>query len=962
MSELQNTIDRYNLYVRNQNANFNLKNKDANKKTAATIGKETAAEIVAEETKEKNAKQVFDDVQRKRVAFNKPPKYFKPAFLLETLTPRVHARLLFTNKDQFSDRMKITKYDLFNNTTVPTVGNASPMPTHNYIKSFTYNVAGGQEEGMKGTMEIIDVDNSLAEAFMLRYMQLCKSVNSDATITDGTVLCEVEYGWYVPETLEAKYNRSFGNAAKVKFTDNLIFIVQKPEMKYNSDGTISLNLDMRADPNQIPPLLWWKPFESLGRYPAQTLAMVYFVYTMMQIRVSAEKHKNFEDRDFLINLGRWMYIEYMAGTGNRDDLIKVLKVIRDAFCTTNDESFSNNTYLSSTALKELAKAVQGDPISEKNKKVRETEDKITTPKKSNEYTAIVNEGITPIEILGYALGPDSEYAKKAAKVKRKQNTVNTKRSSLLDGIFNCLNYSTGSFDKAFRDWIRDLQKNDKTNYEKISKFLNNIGPFLSNWEIHPYIMEKYIISKFEEEKKNQSGEIDGLSNVEIVFIDMVNMNMIMPTGISNIITSTHAPFIMDRTQREQWCRKVSEYDVGANTPWLDYIASIVEKQKIVFETNDTDSAKILGKEIKKGDKTTKIPVDIQCVFFVTNSKGAVENIETMIKLVGLSIKNFKDLKNESIVEVLKERENVLKQHLKVAKNTLNQSNKVWAFIIKDLLPGNTIFNADVAESSILQAYSYRAAIEGYDGQWNPGYPSMWDINFHDVMSYETELDFYSAMVSVTAGAKPFRAIEGDIDVMDDFVKKVQDKTATGNKLIDEIENGKNQKGEKIQTEERQRKVGELEAIAQELTALQQEAKQKQRMATYPITWNMDFNFKTTNNGSVPEVLAAKRGIQSLRNRLMMESLNYKVKMSVLGDPSYKCSDIGKYIFTKVINWDGSLGPTTGLLTLSNVSHKISGGSFVTEIEANVTNTSDPLIAKSMYEGIYHNDNMVIGKK
>ena len=58
------------------------------------------------------------------------------------------------------------------------------------------------------------------------------------------------------------------------------------------DGTISCTLELSANPNLVPPFIWWKPFETIGKYPAHKLAMTHLLNAIMQLKkITTTGHK-----------------------------------------------------------------------------------------------------------------------------------------------------------------------------------------------------------------------------------------------------------------------------------------------------------------------------------------------------------------------------------------------------------------------------------------------------------------------------------------------------------------------------------------------------------------------------------------------------------------------------------------------------------------------------------------------
>ena len=961
-------IELYTSFIANYNSDTTSTKNISLERHTIDLLNNTTETYDAKET----AAKVFDDVQKKKQDLNNPPRYFKPAFLLESPTPRIHVKILLRKPGG-----KIVMYDLFNQTTNPSLDNLNPQPVHNYIKSFTYEVIPKGSDGLKGngTLEIIDIDSSLVEAFMLRYTQLAMSLNGSSNISDNSIMVEVEYGWYVPETVEADYKNSFGNSASVKFTDKLIFILLKPELKYNMNGTINCTLHMSANPNLMPPFTWWRPYETLGRMPIQNIAMTFFLMNMMQIR---SKNLSKSDSTFIIELGKWIYLEYCCGTGSTVDLNLILKSIMPIFEIT-DVKVDDLSELHVNNLQSLASKVWDNKSNNKyNSKIY-----------GGKLSGISYNTINPAELLTVAVGYNSANVNEsyigsyrsvlANGIKVNQPAINNKplEKALYNTIYSGDN--TISFETNFKAMLYNAEQLDdgKVSFNKLTKFINTIGPILNDWQVHPFLAYTYILEKFWYEYSTQ---IDIIKSLKINFISMINDTQLLPTGIYDSITSSDPSdtLLLTRAEKEQYCHKVSEYNINGSDTWIDLIQRIMELMKINFEVSDDKSGQILtgdsnftltDPKTKQSILSKKIPTKLHSHAFVTNSKGAIENIEKLLILLHGRLdsinshdansrvkKEYRKLSNEQIKIITNDIAD-FEDQLNLAKSTIVDSSVQWAFILKDIL-NEDIFRADIGQTTLLQAYSYRGNTSSdfnSSSQWNPGYPSMWDVNFPDMLSFEPTMDFFQAISNITGGIKPLKVIAGSINVMDDYNHQVQEAQEKGTMIMTEIIT------ESDKTEQKA-KVQELQTILDTMNSLKLESLKKKTQSKYPMTFNTNPNYKVTNNGSVPEVLAAKKTTQILRNKIMLSGIAHTAKQVVLGDPSFVCSDHGDLIFNKILNSDGSLSIFTGLYHLLGCTQKISNGSFTTELDLMYDPSTDINVADAMYTGIYNNDNMVITKK
>jgi len=952
-SSLEQQIEQYQSFLDSyKSKQTDAKDKPVDFKVAKTV----AATAMTPFDQKQSAARVFDQIQNAKTAFNKPPKYFKPAFLLESLTPRVHAAIYLQkfNKDSHSG---IEKYDLFSQTTAPTLTNPDPQPVHNYIKSFTYNVFG-DADSQSATLEIIDIDNSLIEAMVLRFQTLSLAIGGAANPDDANIMIEVEYGWSVPPALEERYSR-LGNGAEVKFTNTVLFVLKKPEMKFNMDGTINCIFHLQANGNLVPPFIWWTPFRELGtKYPLLPLATDNILLNMFSMR---KKYTN--DKEFIKRFGTWFYLEMSAGSENVTDIHLFIDSVREIFGINSEDTKPSNI-LSKKYLLDEANAYFG-----------KTETTVISTGKVKQRKAIPGAVISTAELLKQSLGTinnsniilnlkSNEWFEK---IKLTDITMpeSVKTKHLNSMLFPADGAMPTSFEKMIR-YTEALDKESKTNGAKLKtfkswkNFLDKMGAFALNWYVHPLVAEIYITEKFFAalDKYDSSNP----NEVKVVYSSMIKNDDIQPRGYySQLLKGDMGTF--SRIEKEQWCKKINTYSLTSSTPWIDFIQDMMTAQKFNFEPVDTQSAKLLGgqdiekndaykKTIAKGKEVGTIPAQVQSNSFITTSKGAKQNLEIMLKLLKIS-KNTLTLTSDQ-KEDLTKRIGLIQDFKTQAEKTMNDTMIKWIFLIKDQMPGGGIYDPSHGESSILQAYSYRGhnTPDQTDAQWNPGYPSCWDINFMDILSFEPEFDYYSAQTAISNNMVPLKISEGSTKYVDTDVKTLADNEAEFKKISTVLET----KGSK--KEEQTAAVQELQTLITKMLEQKNQSMIKQRVGAYPVTFNMDFQRGTANNGSLPEVLEAKKHIQQFRNRLMTEVLNVSAKQTVIGDPSYQFNDAMKYIFNKVINSDGSLSIFTGLYRIKSCIQTIANGSFVTNLELLQDATTDAYVAESMFEGIYNNDKMI----
>jgi len=110
---------------------------------------------------------------------------------------------------------------------------------------------------------------------------------------------------------------------------------------------------------------------------------------------------------------------------------------------------------------------------------------------------------------------------------------------------------------------------------------------------------------------------------------------------------------------------------------------------------------------------------------------------------------------------------------------INLTNrKQVMFFISDIMPSDGLFNKHIGQQQILQTYSVRAGKNPDDmNGYNPGYPTVWDVNFPDVISFQPTCDYHTAVRSLMANAD---ATSGNVNpkgnITDELSKKRSRKT------------------------------------------------------------------------------------------------------------------------------------------------------------------------------------------
>ena len=898
------------------------------------------------------------EIQKITSTFDKPPRYFKPSFLLKNLSPKIKATILM--KD-YNDPTVWIKHDLFMKQNSASIQDPDPLPVHNYIKSFSFEMTKSQAK-----IELVDVDSSLIEAFILRYQRLTTAVAGMEGSEGSVIHVDVEYGWNVPK----EYIQEWVGRNKIApiFSRTMTFALTNPEVKYNLDGTISCTLNLNADPNKFPPFNWWIPFNTFFHpYPLLPLVFDYVFATLVA-------HLNQRTLSGIKSFGEWFFNNIVGANVNLDDFNNLMASIVGV-----------TTDLVDAGSARIGKFSQGDLDRMMGTKLNKTQ-KITWDAQKPD-TSSINMGDILFSLLENKVQsgekeldrvPDGASIKDhmPLTVRLSEQLGNTllgnalKNAKKLDANSSNI-YTTLSIhcEHLKKQAIVDPKK--KQEYIKLNSFLSKIQIFLLDFYIHPYVAELYIMTRFKndlKEKRNVNTYADqSLNELEIVNIRMVDDKIIEPKGIIENFIKTRKIMPMTRIQRESWAKTVKDYVAGPGTSWADLLSTVVGFEKFIDPMIEQGDKLVANKE--------NVPSDMILTSFVATKTAALDNLNLIknleqMKKTGLAMTAPSPQSDENGRGVNKDGQATSITEM-IEFVTSQPTNTKFLFFIKDFMANGGFFNPNYGKSQILQAFCFR----GYQyfnnstsQQFNPGFPSAWDVSFPDVMSFDPEFDFYSSAQAVTYNLRPLNVLTGQIQVADEEMQLLQDSLEQGQNLVDKLEelnktidrNQGNVAAKKTAREkaeaEKATTITELESVIQNYNSKKLNIN-KIRNNPYPVNLNLDFNYSVTNNGDLPEVLAAKRQTQTFRNRLMSEVLNIKAKMTVIGDPSFNFDDGGAYIFLKVINSDGALSIFTGLYIIEEINHSIESGKFITEFSIRQDNSISPDNRAYMMEGIYKTDKM-----
>ena len=1000
---IDDQISYYEILLSEQdyaNATRPAKGKAVSVKTAAgAVEQNTLKRFNAKQ----NEKDVLAEIEGLSQYLQHPPRHFKPAFLLTQLTPKINVRILL---QQGNETVKIDLFEQEMNG--GSVFDSTPKPLHNHIKSFKYTVTG--EGAGKGVLEVVDVDASIAEVLILRFVTLGTAASGLSAMNAGqasskNILLEIEYGWYVPASIEAQYKKQFGNSASVSFSNSQLCTCQSPKLKYNMNGTIDITFELTMDLGFAAPFIWWRPYEVLGNNPAFNIVLIQFIQTLVDTWIKYcgldynEKTDNANKKisNFLGKITSWMYVEFFHSEGKLKDIKEIISAMLAIFAPGKLQVVNNvvTVKLFNAAKFEMNKA---NKLRKKTQATKPTQISTLSTPIEKLYASWVEEasiGKVLSNVIGEkatgnkALGANG-IQKSDSNIAAKYASITSESIKKLNTIIPVLN-SKDSFGAkgltGYNEIVKESKNSDDDKKKEIAlrivNFIEKITPVLLDSWIHPLIVELYVVDAFSKGMQNETKKSD--DNVKKITMDLIYPEMIQPYKIEPtdgtpygsfyqkvIVEQKNVHVFSTRTQKERWQKPVREFNIDSGSSWMSLIGNCIASQRVVNIVDKESSDTLLKynkdtsvKEIslsKRDDVKEKYYVPLSCAFnhFTTNKNGALQNIRQMIRLMEQRMatqkQDIEDIKSRGDMNIL----TVLRDLWAKIESQQSEAKK-YVFMFKDILPSSTLYNDSLGKTTILQAYSFRAnGPAGFGGattEWNPGWPIVWDVNFPDIISFEPDLDFYSLFQSMGINAKPMQIKEGTIILKDELTELLETVKAKADivRTAKSSVKGQIKTDKDVATEELRTAINNLKNLNEKFKA------QSNTNGNNPVGFNMNFKSNSINNGSVPEVLAAKRNLQEFRKKLMMQGFAITAKLRVIGDPSFKSIDAGGSIFLKVTNQDGSLSLFTGLYIVNRCEQEISAGKFETSFDLTYNSTNGDF-RKTLEDAMYNTDHMVMSKR
>jgi len=873
--------------------------------------------------------RIKDRIDGLRDVTKTKPLFTKPVYFLQTATPYIKAQLVIVGGKQDS----LTYIFLPPSTT--NLENENKGSYNNIIKNFEYST---QDHKVK--LVITDADQDIIEYIGYILGNMLMSV---------APVLEIEYGWYHKDSSidlqnfmdlsDYQGDRASVIETRCYFRRSLFCVVTDFEHTYSNEGVLELTFIGMKEMNFPEPFQHFLPYDFVGKNPGVTLQMIHTLYSFyiffgeeLQNKKTSESIKKKNIGEFIIK-----FLYFFKQIKSTDGIIHVL-LSSFAF-------FTNDTLI-----------IQSD---------------------SNEFEYFVN--------FLNNLGKDEKQSKNVKNKKFVNMFVNNQidiKKYKIDSTFKNLQEIFNLFQKSnslisIQDNLRTLLSDNTEVSKSLRKLVMDLTPVLNNSLIHPWDILQFMKQTFKEQLKTikeKSKNDSSLSDDKKRDIDKTHVSYIQGFNDGYIGGYKNPNDNVDvyNFGNENYLIKASDINLNPSSSWSQVFKMVSEKCFVWIgeqdwqQIKDGDTSPQSNKEsiekekIAIGSKEVKnqVPTKIIGNCFEMSKEEATQNIYTLLQIVEA---------RQQFQQSLNVKPNIL-QDIVTTSNAIDDIKKEYK-IISDLpkgtpvlllsfevIPGvDSLYNPLNGKQQILQAYSFRMAnkravaftnTESNDfSQYNPGYPSVWDIDFPDILSFQPKLNFRDQVANVGAVMK---------ESIPALQQKIEAKTLEISILEKENPTGNNSEEKKKENKKK------IEEAKQELASIR---RQKEYFSQYhgkvPYTNPSLLIFKNplVENSSFADIQGRRKVMQEFRKHSLLASTNITADLDVIGDPIYDVNALGKYIFIKYYTKDGDLSYFTGIYVIQNIKHAISNGQYITSLSLLKDSTAGSSeLAGQLYNAVTQSDN------
>lgn len=866
---------------------------------------EKESELKQEDVYKEKVKKVDDDIKNRlnglRNIIDTRPCFLKPAYLLQNSTPHVSATLTFIGGGEDEDLMT---YDF--------LPPSEAGKYNNIIKNFEFDVTASSVK-----LTITDADEDLIEYFAFMFANL---------LLVNPPILEIEYGWADNSKDGSRnvtnYIEDFRNASDslVYFRRKIFCHVNDFEHSYSTEGVLELTFLGSYGTSFPQPFQHFLPYHYMGSTPGITLQLLHVLFVYKNLLNSFVYTNNVRVvlDDFLYPLAHFLILE--KDIIDVDSIIEFIKATLKMFRT---DLYTNIIGPNNTLMVILRKDLE-------------------TFVKSVESNGNINQTYFN-KIYNLISNPKPEIV--------------TENKSILDNLNSMKKiFEDKSYYKKFKI-LRDFLKDNTSKFSKeLREYISTITPILTEATIHPFDVLRYISGIFEEQfyELTKKSTDSAVSNSEFVVMQGFENGHI---GGYYIELKDKKDEYEDEAQFQKkyerstkpFLVKAGSISLLATSSWDDLFSMLADKCRVWINKSDWERLnKQVGGVIEKFEEEERKKKNLQDVnptqmtgrCFALKRTDALFNLETFKLILEARSKDFQNCEDQ--IKTLKENIELVNK----------MSNDGWVILVSlDVVPGiEQLFDPINGKNQILQAYSYRAgnilAFSDEEGnnftQYNPGYPSVWHINFPDVISFQPKFNLKNQIDNVANVMKQKVA-----NFKDEIDKKEVELTELRGATYKEKDKQENNKLE----------ISEKE---KEIKTLQQ---QKQYFELYhddvPYTdpSMMIFDEPLIQVSTLADVQEKRKVMQEFRKHALVAAVNIEAELEVLGDPIFDIHTGGKYLFLKYMTQMGNLSYFTGIYSIMNIKHIINPGEFKTSftLQKDATAGSSEF-AEQMKSAIVLNDN------
>lgn len=872
------------------------------------------------------------------------PRFLKPSYFLENLTPYVSVRIQVIGGGSEIDLIELSPPSMSLSKENPSAYNAN-------IKHFSFNPIKS-----KSTIIFTDVD--------VMAMEVLGALVNEVQNQSSEIMLEVEYGWSYPQENKS-VSSIIGNTnddgieARCFFRRTVFMTLDNLEMEYNS-GSTDIILTCSKETTFPEPFNNFLPYDFLGRYPAITLQMIHTLFVVAIFMkemtgnpiINPVKKGTYKINEEYKKLLHFLYFE--KDIKDSETIIKLINKIyhfyrRDLLKYITDLSpliVATKSYI--TSLNKNEKNLMKNPSLYEPK---EKDNNFISIQKMVSSLVGTKESLTKDRVGQVNIKRlfDEVYKVKAPTTGTQKTTQIDNKGVIVkddeDSIFG------GSLFDIHENLRRVIKEKDKQGVEPFNDPLRDLvvelQSCLSDSYIHPWDVFKFCRDAFSVQLEAFKGtnvpSFSEARNVEISnskYLQIFNFNQDESEILGYKVVNKGKESFYTNSDKTGFVSAKS-ITINPTTAWDATFKNIAEQVflKVAPETytqitNNTDA-----ETLKKEKKNIVLP--LRNTFSLLYKKEAIEKLTV-----------YKTLIQARAGVVGSSQEKEIDKRINEVKS-LNNMSPIFVNYLDLNESAGQIFGQQTGKNAIIQAYSYRTggALQLVDGdvagRFNPGYPSVMDINFPDARNLNIKFNYKNALDGIKA---VMREKIPKSTVADKNYKEATTKLATAE------ETAKSKLSKKTLETKAQSAIEKTEEeTTKENNAIQYQQYNSKLPYTHPSSLLFKKNIRS--GSTYIQTLQERKMMQEYRKHLMLDVSIVTATLTILGDPVFDQATDSQFIFLKILNPDGSLSFFTGLYRITDVNHEITAGMFQTTLELAKDQSKSEYTNKAMYSMMTQMDNI-----